>query len=100
MNPVLAILIMAAITYLIRVLPMLLLREQIKSRFIQRFLYFLPYVILTSMVVPDIFNSDRPLPATLAGTVTALVLSWFEQSLIVVVIGAVLVSYLSMHLFL
>ena len=40
------ILIMGGISYLIRVLPMTLIRKPLKNQFLQSFLYYVPYVTL------------------------------------------------------
>ena len=48
------IFVMFAVTYLIRVLPLTLIRKPIKSRFIRSFLYYVPYVTLAIMTFPDI----------------------------------------------
>ena len=47
---------MALVSYLLRVLPLTLIRKQIKNRFIKSLLYYLPYVTLAVMTVPAIFS--------------------------------------------
>ena len=49
------ILVMAAVTYLIRMTPFVLFRKKIKSRFIRSLLYYLPYAVLSAMVIPSVF---------------------------------------------
>ncbi len=51
-NIYLYILVMAGVTYLIRVLPLTLIRRPIKSRFFRSFLYYVPYVTLSVMTFP------------------------------------------------
>jgi hypothetical protein len=46
------------------------------------------------MIVPTILGSTNHLEASIGGTLTALVLSWFEKSLIVVSMSAVFVAYI------
>ena len=53
-NVNLYIAIMAGVTYLIRVLPLTLIRRPIKNRFIQSFLFYVPYVTLAVMTFPAI----------------------------------------------
>ena len=66
-NIYLYLLVMAAVTYAIRVLPMTLIRRQIKSRFIQSFLYYVPYVTLAVMTFPAIMDATQsPLAGALA----------------------------------
>lgn len=59
MNTYIYILIMAAVSYAIRVLPFTLIRRQIKSRFIQSFLYYVPYVTLAVMTFPAIIDATQ-----------------------------------------
>lgn len=59
MNTYVYILIMAAVSYAIRVLPFTLIRQKIKSRFIQSFLYYVPYVTLAVMTFPAIIDATQ-----------------------------------------
>ena len=49
--------VMAGVTYLIRMLPLVLFRRKIESRFIRSVLYYMPYAVLTAMTVPAVFSS-------------------------------------------
>ncbi len=53
------ILVMAGVSYLIRVLPMTLLRRKIKNEFIMSFLYYVPYVTLAVMTFPAIVEATQ-----------------------------------------
>ena len=53
-NVYIYLLIMAGVTFLIRVLPLTLIRKQIKNKFIRSFLYYVPYVTLAVMTFPAI----------------------------------------------
>ena len=79
-----AIAVMAIVSYCIRVLPLTLIRREIKNRFIRSFLTYVPYAVLSAMTVPAIFHSTGSLISATAGFVVALVLSLFERSLITV----------------
>lgn len=69
------------VTYLIRVLPLTLIRKQIKNRFIRSFLYYVPYVTLAVMTFPAILSaSDKPLAAAVA-LISGILLAWFQASL-------------------
>lgn len=85
-----AIVIMALVTYIPRVLPIALFTKQIKSKFVKSFLYYVPYAVLASLTFPGIFYSTENMLAATVGTLIALLLAFFERSLIVVAIGAVL----------
>ena len=76
------ILVMALVTYLIRALPLTLIRERIKSRFIRFFLYYVPYVTLAVMTFPAILSATDSVWSGLAGFVTALALSYSGKGLV------------------
>lgn len=87
------IFIMALVTYLPRVLPITLFRRQIKSRYIRTFLDYTPYAVLGALTFPDILYSTGNFAASAAGTMTALILAYFKQGLVVVAIGAIFAAY-------
>lgn len=93
MNHLFTILLMAVTTYLLRSIPMAVINEHIKSVFIQSFLYYIPYGILTAMTIPYIFYATGHFTSALVGTLTALILAWFEKSLITVSLLAVIAAY-------
>lgn len=91
------ILIMFLTTYLVRVVPMLLFRKPIHSRFIKSFLYYVPYSVLSAMTFPAILTCTSSLISALAGTAVALVMAWKRASLVKVALMAaavVLVLYM------
>ncbi len=49
--------VMAGVTYLIRALPLTLVRRRIRNSFFRSFLYYIPYAVLTAMTIPDILYS-------------------------------------------
>ncbi len=72
-NVLIAILVMAGITYLIRALPLVLIRREIKSPLIRSFLYYVPYVTLSVMTFPAIiYSTSTPWSALAALAVAAL----------------------------
>ena len=62
-----AILIMAAVTYLIRMLPTVLLRKRLKNRYLLSLLAYLPYAVLGALTFPAVFYSTGNLAASVAG---------------------------------
>ena len=82
------ILVMAGVTYLIRMIPFTLFRGKIRSRFFRSFLHYIPYAVLTAMTIPAIFYSTGSLPTAIAGTAVALVLAYMGKPLIVVALAA------------
>ena len=88
-------LIMAGVTYLIRVLPLTLIRKEIKSTFIRSFLYYVPYVSLSVMTFPAIIQATQnPIAAAIA-FVAAILLAWFGRSLFQVSVIACIVVFVS-----
>lgn len=74
----------AGVTYLIRMLPLVLIKKKITNRFVLSFLHYVPYAVLTIMTVPAIFYATGHwLPATI-GFLAALIPAWFNKSLPVV----------------
>lgn len=88
------ILVMALVTYLIRVLPLVLIRKEIKSRFIRSFLYYVPFATLAAMTFPAILSATDMLLSAVIGFATALILAFTRRSLIVVAVGASLAVFL------
>ena len=79
---------MAAVTYLIRMIPFTAFRRQIKSRFFRSFLYYVPYAVLSAMTVPAIFYSTGSVGTAIAGTAVAVILAYLDMPLIVVALSA------------
>ena len=77
-------LIMAVITYLIRMVPYRFSNKEIKNPFIKSFLYYVPYACLAAMVFPAILSSTAFLASAIAGFVVAIVLAYLEKSMFIV----------------
>ena len=82
------LLVMAGVTYLVRMLPMVLVRKKIKNTFVRSFLYYVPYAVLSVMTIPAIFFSTSYLVSAICGFAVALVLSYFNRSLLTVAASA------------
>ena len=82
------LLVMAGVTYLIRMLPMTVYRREIRSAFARSFLHYVPYAVLSAMTVPDIFTATGNLYTALAGLAAALLLAWRGRGLLTVAVGA------------
>ena len=80
--------VMAGVTYLVRMLPLVLVRKKIENRFIRSFLYYVPYSVLSVMTVPAIFFSTGNIASAIVGTLVAVILSYIRKSLIVVAASA------------
>lgn len=82
------IIVMAGVTYLIRMLPFTFFRKKIKSRFFRSFLYYIPYAVLSAMTIPAIFYTTHNIYTAVAGTAVAIILAFMEMPLIVVALAA------------
>ena len=80
--------VMAGVTYLVRMIPLVFIRRKIKSRFARSFLYYIPYAVLSVMTIPGIFYSTGSLPSAILGTAVAVALAYFGRSLITVAAGS------------
>lgn len=89
-NIYLYIFVMAAVTYLIRVLPLTLIRKKIENQFIKSFLHYVPYVTLAVMIFPAILDATGSTWSALIGFIVALLLSYFGGNLFQVAIFACL----------
>ncbi len=87
------ILVMAGVTYLIRILPLVLFKKEITSPFIKSFLYYVPYAALAAMTFPAILYATDSMAAAALGFVTALILAWKEKSMVVVALVACAVVF-------
>lgn len=88
MSVAIYIFVMAAVTYLIRMIPFTFFRKKIKSRFFRSFLYYIPYAVLSAMTIPAIFYSTGNIITAVAGTTVAVVLAYFNLPLIIVALAA------------
>lgn len=82
------ILVMAVTTYLIRMLPLVLTKHEIKSRYIKSFLYYVPYACLAAMTVPAVLFSTSGIISGIIGFGVALIAAYREKSLLTVALLA------------
>ncbi|MCR5206906.1 MAG: AzlD domain-containing protein [Eubacterium sp.] len=80
--------VMALVTYLVRAIPLILIKKQIENKFILSFLYYMPYAVLSVMTVPAVFYATGSVVSAAAGVAVALVLAFFKRDLLTVAIGA------------
>lgn len=88
------ILVMAVTTYLIRVIPLTLLRKKIKNRTFRSFLTYVPYVTLSVMTFPAILKSTDQTWISFVGFTVAMVMGYCKVSLFVVSMGCCLLVFL------
>ena len=88
MNIYLYVLVMAVTTYLIRALPLTLLKKPIKSRYLRSFLHYVPTACLTAMTFPAILYATENIISGAVGLVVAILLALKKKSLIVVAVAS------------
>ncbi len=86
--------VMAAVSYAIRVLPMTLIRKPIKSRFVQSFLYYVPYVTLAVMTFPSILSATQSPASAAAALFVGMAAAWMGAGLLKVAICCCAVVFL------
>ena len=90
-----AVAVMAVVTYLPRMLPLAVFRKKINNRFVKSFLAYVPFAVLSAMTFPEILASTACLWSALAGLITALILAYFNRGLLTVALGSVGVVFLT-----
>jgi branched-subunit amino acid transport protein len=78
----------AGITYLVRAVPLILVKGRIKNRFILSFLHYIPYAALSVMTVPAIFYATGDRLSAVAGFAVAVFLALMNRSLLTVAAAA------------
>lgn len=82
--------VMAGVTYLIRVIPFVLINKKIENKFINSFLYYIPYTVLTAMTFPAILYATGSLVSAIAGLLVAVLIAYKGKGLLTVAVGACL----------
>lgn len=88
------IIVMAAVTYLLRALPLTLFRKKIENPFLCSFLYYVPYACLTALTIPDIFYATGYPAGGIAGFAVAVCQGYRGKSLFVTAASACLAVFL------
>lgn len=87
--------VMAGVTYLVRVVPFILVKNKIENKYIKSFLGYIPYAVLAAMTVPGVFYSTRYFISALCGFITAVILAYFGKSLITVALSSSVMVFVS-----
>lgn len=86
---------MALATYAIRVLPLTLIRKEIKNKYIKSFLYYVPYVTLAVMTFPEVLTATQSLWSGLLALIVAIVLAWRGGNLFQVAVASCVVVFVA-----
>ena len=92
-NVYIYIAVMALVTYLIRVLPLTLIRKKITNVTLRSFLYYVPYVTLSVMTFPAIIEATNSIWSGIAALVSGVLLAYFGVSLFGVAVCSCLVVF-------
>ena len=82
------LLCIAGVTYLVRVLPLTLIRKPIQNKIIRSFLYYVPYVTLAVMTFPAILHATDSMIAAGVALVVAILLAYWNKGLFAVAVSA------------
>lgn len=91
---IIAVCLMALVTYIPRSFPIVVFRKKLKSKFIRSFLYYVPYAVLGAMTFPSILYSTNNMLSATIGMIVALILAYLEKGLMTVATCAVVAVYL------
>lgn len=94
-NVYIYILVMAAVIYLIRLLPLTFIRKQIKNKTVKSFLFYVPYVTLSVMTFPAILEATNSVWSGLAALVAGAVLAYLGVELFGVAICSCAVVFIT-----
>lgn len=86
---VLAVVVTAGITYLIRSLPMIFVRKRITNRFIRSFLYYVPYVVLSVLAFPAILYCTDNMMCGIAAAIACAILAYLGRGLMTCMLGGI-----------
>ena len=84
MNIYLYILVMAVTTYLLRAIPLTVMKKPITNRFLRSFLHYVPTACLAAMTFPAILYTTDHLISGAVGLAVAVLLAFRNKGLIVV----------------
>lgn len=96
---IMAVFVMATVTYIPRALPLTLFKKKIKSPWLLSFLYYVPYAVLGAMVFPAILYATDSMISSVIGLGIALILAFLGKGLLMVALGSIIGVYLSNFIF-
>jgi branched-subunit amino acid transport protein len=85
---------MAVVTFMPRLIPLLVLRDRRLPPLLKRFLDAIPYAALGALILPGVLHAIPRMPAAAAaGMGAAVLVSWLRGGLIASVVSAVAVVF-------
>lgn len=90
MNLIYLVLAMALVTYVPRMVPMVLLPKVKLPLYVKQFMRLIPYAALGALIFPGVLSSTGVnMEPAITGCIIAILLAWFETNLIIVVAGGI-----------
>ena len=87
------IIVTAVSTYLIRMIPLVAIQKRIENRFFRSFLYYVPYAVLASMIMPAVFYATGNMKASAIGFITAMIFAYLEKNIVTVACASCIAAY-------
>lgn len=87
---------MAIVTYIPRMLPLVLLQNISLPPYVNRFMEFIPYTALGALIFPGVLYStgENHLESAMIGCIVAVLLAHFRCNLVLVVMGGIMGSFI------
>ena len=83
----------AVSTYLIRMIPLVAIQNKIQNQFFRSFLFYVPYAVLASMIMPAVFYAAGDLRASAVGFVTAMIFAYCEKNIVTVACASCIAAF-------
>ena len=95
--------VLFGISYLMRMIPLVFCKGKIKNKFLNSFLYYIPFAVMTSIIIPEVFSSTSSLASAISGVAVAVVLGLLGQNMRVIALASTAVVFVIenfiLHLF-
>ncbi len=91
--------IIGLVSWLMKILPFVFCKNKIENKFLSSFLHYIPFAIMTSMIVPEVFSSTSSFYSATAGVIVAIVLGLLDQSLLIVSLSSTVTVFLIEKIF-
>lgn len=89
------LLVMAGVTYLVRMLPLVLVKGKFENKTVRSFLYYIPYAVLGVMTLPGALYSTSSMLSAAIGLAAAVITAYFGRGLLTVAAASVLAVLLT-----
>ena len=92
-------LILGIICWLMKIIPFIFFNGKIKNQFINSFLYYVPFAIMTSMIIPEVFHSTSSVWSAIVGVIVSIILALLNQNILVVSLISTIMVFVFERLF-